>query len=454
MPIEKNKQYIVDIIDYGFNGEGIAKINGFTIFIPNAIKGEKIKIQIVKILSSHGFGKIIEILEKSPHRIDPICKTYKRCGGCNLMHIDYNETLKIKQYKVQNLVNKTLSTKIEVKPTLGMKDPFFYRNKLQCPIGLNKDLVPIIGVYANRSHEIIPMQNCLIQNKESLEIVKKVIEIIKKYNISIYKENLHKGLLRNLVIKKGFKTGEILVIFVINGNSLPNSEKIINELLKDFPNIKSIVLNINKQKTNVVLGDKNINIYGEGNIEDILGDYRFKISPNSFFQINPVQTENLYKIALENSGITKKDIVFDLYCGIGTISIFASKYAKKVYGVEIVKQAIIDANYNSKINNIKNTEFIAGDTEKILSDLIYKNKILPDIVIVDPPRKGLDKTTIKNLLHINPKKIAYISCNPATLIRDLQFLENDYNINFIKPVDMFPWTSHIECVTILENKNK
>lgn len=440
MPVEKNKEYIVDIIDYGFEGEGIAKIDGFTIFIPNAIKGEKIRILVVKVLKSHGFGKIIEILNKSKHRLDVDCQTYQRCGGCNLRHIDYEETLNIKQNTVQNLVNKTLKNKVNVEKTWGMGNPFYYRNKLQCPIGRNKNNEPIIGVYANRTHDIIEMKNCMIQNQESLEIVNFIIDKIKKYNIFIYNEKTNKGLLRNLVIKKGIYTNQILVIFVINGEDITKLHKIADELKMNFKNIKSIVANINKNKTNVVLGNKNINIYGEGYIEDVLGEYIFKISTNSFYQVNPVQAEALYNIALENTNITKNDVVFDLYCGVGTISIFASKFAKKVYGVEIVEQAIIDANYNAKRNNIDNVEFLVGDTEFVLEELIEKKKIIPDIVIVDPPRKGLDKTTINNILQIKPKKISYISCNPATLIRDLACFEEIYNIEFIQPVDMFPWT--------------
>ena len=450
VPIEKNKEYVVDIIDYGFEGEGIAKIDGFTIFIPNAIKGEKVKILIVKVLSSHGFGKIIEILKKSEHRIDVDCKTYKRCGGCNLRHIDYEETLNIKQNTVQNLVNKILKNKIDVKKTWVMGNPFFYRNKLQCPIGIDENNEPIVGVYANRSHEIIEMKNCMIQNQESLRIVDTIINELKKYNISVYNEKTHKGLVRNLVIKKGVHTGEILVIFVINGEDISKLKKISEELINRFQNIKSVVANVNKAKTNVVLGNNNINIYGNGYIEDILGEYVFKISTNSFYQINPVQAEALYNIALENTNITKNDVVFDLYCGVGTISIFASKFAKKVYGVEIVKQAIDDAIDNAKRNNIDNVEFLVGDTEFVLEELIEKKKILPDVIIVDPPRKGLDKTTIGNILKIKPKKISYISCNPATLIRDLAFFEDDYNIEFIQPVDMFPWTSHVECVAVMK----
>lgn len=453
-PVEKNKEYIVDIIDNGFEGEGIAKIEGFTIFIPNAIKGEKIKILIVKVLSSHAYGKIIEIAKTSQHRVEEDCPTYKRCGGCNLRHIDYEETLNMKQNVVQNLVNKNLKTKIEVKSTWGMGNPYHYRNKLQYPIGVDKQGNPTLGVFAKRTHEIVPVDNCLLQNKKSNQVAKYVLDVIKKYNLSIYSEATHDGLLRHVVIKNAINNNQIMVIFVINGDFLPFAKEIAQDLQGACHDITSIVVNINKKNTNVILGNKNINIVGKGYIQDILGEYIFNISPLSFYQVNPVQAEALYNIAIENAGITKDDIVFDLYCGIGTISLFAAKYAKKVYGIEIVEQAIEDAKENAKMNKIENTEFIAGDAELVLTDLMDNKKIIPDVVIVDPPRRGLDNTTVQNILKISPKRVIYISCNPATLMRDLALLEERYEIKMIQPVDMFPFTSHVETIAILKLKNK
>lgn len=450
MPVEKNKEYIVDIIDNGFEGEGIAKIKGFTIFIPNAIKGEKIKILIVKVLSSHAFGKILEIIEKSEHRIEEDCATYKRCGGCNLRHIDYEETLNMKQKVVQNLVNKVLKRKVEVKPTWGMGNPYHYRNKLQYPIGVDKDGKPIIGVFANRTHDIIPVEDCLIQDKKSNQVAKYVLDAINKYKISVYNEKTQEGLMRHVVIKRGFRTGQMMVILVINGDLLPFAKEIARDLQGSCHDITSVVVNINKKNTNVILGQKNINIVGDGYIEDILGDYYFKISPLSFYQVNPVQAEALYNLAIENAGISAEDVVFDLYCGIGTISLFAAKYAKKVYGIEIVEEAIENAKENAKINDVQNIEFICGDAEFVLTDLIENKKIIPDVVIVDPPRRGLDNTTINNILKIHPKRVAYVSCNPATFVRDLSKLEEKYEIKMIQPVDMFPFTSSIENVGILE----
>ena len=451
--MQKNEEFIVDIIDNGYQGEGIAKIDNFAIFIPGTLKGEKVKIVIVKVLKSHAFGKVIEILKKSDYRVEVDCKTYKRCGGCNLRHIRYNETLLIKRNIVQNLVNKNLSSKPKVQETLGMDNPFHYRNKAQYPVGQDKENKPIIGVFANRTHEIIPIENCLIQDEKTEEIAKFIIKYFSENNISIYNEETRKGLIRHIVTKIGKKTNEIMIIIVINGDEIPNEKEFVNVLTQNFPNIKTIVKNINKDNTNVILGKKNINLYGDGYIKDKLGDLIFKISPLSFYQVNPVQAEKLYRIGIESANITKEDIVFDLYCGIGTISLFMAKYAKKVYGVEIVEEAIKDAKENAKINNIENTEFIAGDVEEVLNDLINNKKITPDIVMVDPPRKGLDNISIQNIIKIKTKRMIYISCNPATLVRDLKELEKIYEIKEIKPVDMFPFTSHVEVCALLKLKN-
>ena len=452
MSIQKNQEYIVDIIDNGFEGEGIAKIDNFTIFIPGTIKGEKVRVLIVKVLSSHGFGKVIEILEKSQARQDVDCNTYKRCGGCNLRHVKYEETLKMKQNAVQSLVNKTLKNKLQVRETVGMENPLHYRNKAQYPIGINKQGEPVIGVFANRTHEVIPIDNCLIQNKKSEEIAKFIIEFIKEKNISIYDEKTGKGLVRHIVTKVGIKTGEIMCVIVINGHKIPNENELVENLKTRYPEIKAIVKNINMKNTNVILGQENINLYGNGYIEDILGEYKFKISPLSFYQVNPVQAEKLYNLGVSMAEITKKDVVFDLYCGIGTISLFMSKFAKKVYGIEIVEEAVKMAKENALNNNVSNTEFFAGDVEIVLDDLINNKGLKADVVMFDPPRKGLDKKSIDNILNIRPKKIVYISCNPATLIRDLADFENEYDIKTIIPVDMFPFTSHIECCSVLQLK--
>ena len=453
MIVEKNKEYIVDIIDNGYKGEGIAKINDFTIFIPNAIKGEKVKILIVKVLTSYAFGKLLQIIKTSEDRIELDCTTYQRCGGCNLRHINYNKTLTIKQNLVQNLVNKYLKNKINVKKTIGMENPYYYRNKAQYPVGKDKNGNIVMGVFANRTHDIIPIDNCFIQNKDTQNLAKFILRFIKENNISVYNEENQKGLVRHIVTKIGLKTNEIMCIIVINGSKIPKEKELIKSIIEKFPNVKTIVKNINNKNTNVIMGEKNEIIYGNGYIKDILGKYKFKISPHSFYQVNPIQAEKLYNIAIKATNITKDDIVFDLYCGIGTISVFMAKYAKKVYGVEIVEQAIEDANENARINNIDNIEFITGNTEFILDDLINKKNIIPNVLMVDPPRKGLDNKTIDNILKIKPSRFIYISCNPSTLIRDLSKFEEKYELKEVQPVDMFPFTSNVECCSVLYLKD-
>ena len=450
--IKKNEEYIVEIIDNGFQGEGIAKIDNFTIFVQNAIKGEKIRILIVKVLSSYAYGKILEFINKSEFREIEDCATYKRCGGCSLRHIRYDETLKIKQNVVQSLANKNLKNKVEVEETLEMENPFNYRNKAQYPIGKDKNGKAVMGVFANRTHDIIPIESCLIQNKESEIIAKFIFDFIVDNNISIYDEKTNSGIIRHIATKIGIKTNEIMCIIVINGYSIPKEEELVNKVVMKFPNVKTIVKNINKRNTNVIFGQENIPIYGEGVIRDKLGGFIFNISPLSFYQVNPVQAEKLYKIGVDSAQIKKSDIVFDLYCGIGTISLFMAKFAKKVYGIEIVDEAVKDAKENAKLNCVNNAEFIAGDVELILDELINEKHIMPDVIMIDPPRKGLDKKSIDNILRIKPKKVVYISCNPSTLIRDLSCIEDIYNILKIKPVDMFPYTSHVECVCVLELK--
>ena len=347
MKVEKNKEYIVEIIDNGFQGEGIAKIDNFTIFIPNCIKGEKVKIIIVKVLSSHAFGKVIEILRKSEDRIEPDCSTYKRCGGCSLRHIKYEKTLEIKKNAVQSLVNKTLLNKIEVKDVLGMENPYYYRNKIQFPVGIDKNGQMQMGVFASRTHEIVPIDKCFIQNEKAQELAKIVFEYWKRRNLSVYQEKTQKGLLRHIIVKVGVRTNEYMCVLVVNGKGIPDEELLVKEIKMKFPEITTIVINTNMKNTNVILGEENRVIYGDGTIKDILENYTFKISPLSFYQVNPIQAEKLYELGVEYAQIKKDDVVFDLYCGIGTISIFMSQFAKKVYGVEIVDEAVVSARENA-----------------------------------------------------------------------------------------------------------
>ena len=438
--IKKNEEYIVNIIDNGSNGEGICKIDEFTIFVNGAIKEEKCRIKIVKVNKTFGYGKLLEIIEASPNRVVPDCVSYKKCGGCNLRHINYEYTLKMKRDIIQNLVNKTLDNKIQVEETIGMDNPKYYRNKAIFPVK-KIDGKKAVGIFASRSHDVIEFEECKIQNLEAQQIAK---YIIKNWAGTIYDEQTHTGTLRNIMIRVGSISKEVMVVLVTNGMI----EYDAKELIKEFPNIKTIIINDNHEITNVVLSNINKIIYGDGVIYDNLNEFRFQISPNSFFQVNSAQTIKMYDEAIKLAELKSTDEICDLYCGIGTISIFASKYVKKVYGIEIVHSSIENAKTNLKINNINNVEFIEGDVEIAFDDFI-KRGIKIDAVIVDPPRKGLDNKTIENLINTKPKKIVYVSCNPATLVRDLHMLENTYNIKQIKPIDNFPYTNHVESVTVL-----
>ena len=336
-----------------------------------------------------------------------------------------------------------------------MGNPFNYRNKAIYPVGTDKNGQLVFGVYAKRTHEIIPIKECLIQKDISSQIAGFILEQMKKYKITAYNEEKQKGLVRHIITKVGIQTNEIMVIIVINGKEMPNELTIANNIIDEFQNVRTVVKNINMKNTNVIMGNKNEAIVGRGYITDRLGDFIFKISPMSFYQVNPIQAEALYNIGIEKANITKEDVVCDLYCGIGTIGIFASKFAKKVYGIEIVEQAIEDAKANAKLNKVNNIDFICGDVEEAFDELIKKEKVNPDVVIVDPPRKGLDENTINNILKLNVQRVVYISCNPATMVRDLKMMEDKYEITEVQPVDMFPFTSHVESVAVLKlNKDK
>ena len=450
--IEKNKEYIVNIIDQGFQGEGIAKIDNFTIFIPNVLEKETVKIKILKVNVTHAFAKAIELIEKSPMRKKEDCETYIKCGGCHLRHINYEETLRMKQKIVENNLKKQGLTNIKVKECIGMRVPVHYRNKLQYPIQENDNGEIVMGVYRQRSHEIIKTTSCKIQNEKSQEIANAVYKFIKQNHLSVYQEKKKKGNIRHIIIRAGVKTNQYMVTIVTREKELEQKEELVKSLTKEFPEIKTITLNINPQNTNVILGKENIVIWGDGYIFDELLGFSFKISPMSFYQINPYQTEVLYSKAIEYAGLTGKEIVFDLYCGIGSIGICASKSAKKIYGIETIKEAIEDAKENAKLNSLSNTEFFVGDVENKLPEFLKEHQILPDCVFIDPPRKGCEKIVLDTLIAIRPQKIVYISCNPATLARDLKILSDVYVIEELTPVDMFAWTSHVECVSVLKLK--
>ena len=454
--VEKNKEYIFDIISQGYEGEGIAKIdNKYPIFIEGALKGEKVKVRIVKVNKNFAYGKLMEVLEASEERVNPPCAIYKRCGGCKLQHASYKAQLDFKWDRVKDCVSKIgkLDPSI-VKYPLGMEEPWRYRNKVQLPIGLINGEVKI-GFFAPRSHDIIDMESCLIQDEIGDKVVKLTREWIEKFNIRPYNvdgEYDEKGIVRHIMIRRGFTTNEVMVVLVTNGEKLPHKEEFVDLMVKNIPGIKSIIQNINSKKTNVILGLESKTLWGEDTISDYIGDFRFNISPLSFFQVNPIQTEVLYGKALEYANLTGNEEVFDAYCGTGTITLFLSQRAKKVYGVEIIPQAIDNAWINAKENKVENVEFFVGESEVVIPDLINKG-VKADVVVVDPPRKGCDKKLLDAITNIDAKKIVYVSCDPSTLGRDLAILEeNGYKTLEVQPVDMFPNTSHVENVAKLIKK--
>lgn len=454
--VEKNKEYIFDIISQGYEGEGIAKIdNKYPIFIEGALKGEKVKVRIVKVNKNFAYGKLMEVLEASEERVNPPCDIYKRCGGCKLQHASYKAQLDFKWDRVKDCVSKIgkLDPTI-VKYPLGMENPWRYRNKVQLPIGLINGEVKI-GFFAPRSHDIIDMESCLIQDEIGDKVVKLTREWIEKFNIRPYNvdgEYDEKGIVRHIMIRRGFTTNEVMIVLVTNGEKLPHKEEFVDLMVKNIPGIKSVIQNINSKKTNVILGLESKTLWGEDTISDYIGDFRFNISPLSFFQVNPIQTEVLYGKALEYANLTGNEEVFDAYCGTGTITLFLSQKAKKVYGVEIIPQAIDNAWINAKENKVDNVEFFVGESEVVIPDLINKG-VKADVVVVDPPRKGCDKKLLDAITNIDAKKIVYVSCDPSTLGRDLQVLEeNGYKTLEVQPVDMFPNTAHIENVALLIKK--
>ncbi|HSN58690.1 MAG TPA: 23S rRNA (uracil(1939)-C(5))-methyltransferase RlmD, partial [Clostridiaceae bacterium] len=410
-PVEKNKEYVVDVHGMGYEGEGVSKIDNFTVFIPGALENEKVKIRIVKINKNFGFGKLMEVLEPSPDRAEPECGIYKRCGGCQLQHLSYGAQLKFKKNRVEDCLRRI--GKLEgfiLHDTIGMDNPYRYRNKVQIPVG-SKDGKAAIGFYAQRSHDIIDMDSCLIQNETADRVIGIVRRWVDRHNIEAYDEQRSSGTLRNIMVREGFRTGEVMVVMVTRTKQLPHWEELVAALKDGIPGLKSVIQNINPKQTNVILTDECVTLWGSNTISDYIGEFRFNISPLSFFQVNPVQTEVLYSKALEYAGLTGNETVFDAYCGTGTITLFLSKKAKKVYGVEIVPQAIENARINAEQNGVENAEFIVGEAEKVIPDLI-KQGVKADVVVVDPPRKGCGIELLEAIAGIAPKRIVYVSCDP------------------------------------------
>jgi len=451
--LSKNKEYIVDIVDIGQGGVGIGKYDGFTVFVEGGLLNDKVKVKINKSKKNYAVGDIVEIIEKSPFRVDRLCSdSLKDCGGCQIQELDYKKQLEIKTNEVKQVISRIGKLEnVTIYDTIGMEEPFRYRNKAQFPIQKING-APAIGFYKKKSHDIIPTNKCIIQHDINDKIIQIIKTYINAYDVSIYDEKTHTGVLRHLVTKIGFTTGEVMVVLVANGKKLPYLNELASVLEENIPGFKTLVVNVNKEKTNVILGKENRVIYGEGKINDYIGDLVFEISPLSFFQVNPVQTEVLYNKALEYAELKENDTVFDIYCGIGTISLFLAQKATKVYGIEIVEAAIEDAKINAKLNKLDNTEFYAGKAEEVVPKM-YKEGKTANVVVVDPPRKGCDDKVLDTIVSMSPDRVVYVSCNPSTLARDLAYLdERGYKCIEIQPVDMFPHTMHVECVAKIIKK--
>ncbi|MDU0414213.1 23S rRNA (uracil(1939)-C(5))-methyltransferase RlmD [Bacillus paralicheniformis] len=451
-PVQKNEYYNVVFEDLTHEGSGVAKVDGFPIFVPNALPEEKAQIKVTRVKKGFAFGRLIDLKEESRFRTDAPCPIYKQCGGCQLQHINYEGQLLYKQKQVKDVlerIGKLDLSRITVHPTLGMEDPWNYRNKAQVPVGEREGGL-IAGFYQQRSHEIIDMNECLIQQTENDRVVQAIKEICGKYGIKAYNEERHKGWLRHIMVRYGAVTGEMMVVFITRTNDFPHKAKIVEEITAAFPHVKSIVQNINPKKTNVIFGDETTVIWGEEYIYDTIGEIKFAISARSFYQVNPEQTKVLYDKALEYAELNGEETVIDAYCGIGTISLFLAKQAKKVYGVEIVPEAIEDAKRNAELNGIENAEFEVGEAEVVIPKW-YEEGIKADTLVVDPPRKGCDEALLRTILEMKPKRVVYVSCNPGTLARDLRVLEDGgYETLEVQPVDMFPHTSHVECCALIK----
>ena len=452
--LSKNKEYVVDIVDIGQGGVGIGKYEGFTVFVEGGLIQDKVKVRINKSKKNYAVGDIVEIIEKSPFRVDRICSDdLKDCGGCQIQELDYNKQLELKTNEVKQVISRIGKLEnVEIHETIGMQSPCRYRNKAQFPIQ-NINGSTAIGFYKKKSHDVIPTDMCVIQHDINYKIIKIIKTYIQAYNVSIYNETTHTGVLRHLVTKVGFTTNEVMVVLVANGTNLPHLNELASVLKENILGFKTLVLNVNKAKTNVILGKENKVIYVNGKINDYIGDLVFEISPLSFFQVNPVQTEVLYNKALEYAELKENDTVFDIYCGIGSISLFLAQKATKVYGIEIVEDAIKDAKINAKLNNLNNVEFYVGKAEEVVPKMYSEGKTA-NVVVVDPPRKGCDEKVLDTIVSMKPDRVVYVSCNPSTLARDLAYLdERGYKCVEIQPVDMFPHTMHVECCAKIVKKS-
>lgn len=476
MGYKKDDIVTLQIEDMGVDGEGIGKIDGFTFFVKDAVVGDTAEAKVMKVKKGYAYARLIKIVTPSPSRVEPKCPYHRQCGGCQIQALDYAAQLAFKENKVKNNLNRIGGFPMELldqvmEPVVGMEEPFYYRNKAQFPIGADKDGVPVAGFYAGRTHSIIPNTDCVLGVKENKIILGMLLDHMKKYNIAPYSELTGKGLVRHVLIRKGFTSGEIMVCVVINGGELPQADRLVAQL-RQVRGMTSISVNINRENTNVIMGKECRTVWGRDTISDVIhmrsmegidagkdgipvsldeDGISFAISPLSFYQVNPVQTEKLYSIALDYAGLTGAETVWDLYCGIGTISLFMAKRARQVYGVEVVGQAVADARENAKRNHIENARFYVGKAEEVLPRLYAEEGIHADVICVDPPRKGCDGACLETIVKMAPGRIVYVSCDSATLARDLKYLcANGYGLRRARAVDLFGQTVHVESVIMMQ----
>jgi 23S rRNA (uracil1939-C5)-methyltransferase len=449
IPVQKNDYIEVDFQDLTHDGAGVAKVDGYPIFVPGGLPGEKATIKVIKVNKGYGFGRLMEIVERSEFRVDIKAEDAPKYGGCQLEHVSYEGQLKYKENQVKQVLTRIGKLEdVKVHPIIGMENPWHYRNKAQVPVG-EKDGQLISGFFKPRSHEIVDTNENVLHIHEINEAVQAVKEIARELRIKPYDEDSHKGVLRHIMARYGRQTEELMVVIVTRTNEIPHQAKLIAEITARLPKVKSIVQNVNSKKTNVIMGDQTDVLWGNEVIYDFIGDVQFAISARSFYQVNPEQTKVLYEKALEYANLSGDESVIDAYCGIGTISLFLAQKAKNVFGVEIVAEAIEDAKKNASLNNITNAEFAVGEAETVIPAW-YKEGNSADVLVVDPPRKGCDEALLNTIIEMKPKKVVYVSCNPATLARDLRILEDGgYQTLEVQPVDMFPQTTHVECISQL-----
>ena len=451
---QKNDVVTVRIEHMGNNGEGIARADGYTLFVKDGLPGDLAEVKIVKAKKQYGYGRLMRILEPSENRVEPRCPLHQKCGGCQIQALSYKEQLRYKEEKVRgHLKHIGGFPEPPVLPVIGMEEPFRYRNKAQFPFGTDKDGRIVTGFYAGRTHSIVANTDCVLGAPENKEILEIILAFLEERKISVYDEKTGKGLLRHALIRKGFRTGELMVCLVVNGRSFPGADELADRLFA-VPGMTSVTLNVNEKNTNVIMGTEILPVRGRTHIMDAIGPIRYRISPLSFYQVNPVQTEKLYQTALDYAGLTGTETVWDLYCGIGTISLFLAQKAEKVYGVEVIPDAVRDARSNAELNGIANAEFYEGRAEEVLPEMYEKKGIRADVIVVDPPRKGCDTACLETMLLMKPERIVYVGCDSATLARDLKILcAGGYKLEQVQPVDMFGQTSGVETVVLLSHKS-